>query len=169
MPKIVINNIAELKILQSKLRALKNVFPQLQKQALQKTSNEDILEDIHQEMRANDVSEKIIDATFVGRTEIFGNISRTHFISNYVSETGFDVSNAREEGTTQPNPIRPKREGGSLKIPIPGGGEIFRKLSRPNGMPRLLIIERTLKKAENTALAGYRDNLASAISKFLGV
>lgn len=168
MVRLVINSIAELRVLQAKINALKNTFPALQKQAIDKTANEDLLEEIHDQMGAHDFSPKIINATFVGRTEISGNRATTHIISNYVSDTGFDVSRAREEGTTQPNPIRPKRPGGSLKIPVLGLGEIFRKLSRPTGIPRLLIIERTIRKKQNELSLNYKDNLAQLVSRFLG-
>lgn len=168
MVKIVINSVAELKIFQSKIRALKNTLPQLQKIAFEKSNNDILLNAIKTEMSANDFSDKIINTTFIGKIEQNEGKLKAHVISEFQSDTGFDVANAREEGTTQPNPIRPKSPDGALKIPVGEGGFIFRKSSRPSGMPRLLIIERNIKKFKNLVTDNYNSNLADAISKFLG-
>lgn len=168
MPTIVITSKSQLRRLQSKLKILKKTLPTLQKLAMEKTANQDVLNEIHQKMRQNDFSEKIIDATFVGKTEVIGKLLRTHFISNYVSDSGFDVSNAREEGT-QDHLVRPKRPDGVLRWTAKTGEPIFRKFSRPKGIERLLIIENTIKQAENDTLINYQNNLSSSVSKFLGV
>ena len=168
MAKIVVTSKAQLEALRTKFKILKKALPTLQKLALEKTANQDVLNDIHQQMRQNEFSEKIIDATFVGKTEVIGKLLRTHFISNYVSDTGFDVSNAREEGT-QDHLVRPKRPDGVLRWTAKTGEPIYRKFSRPKGIERLLIIENTIKKAENDTITNYQNNLASSASKFLGV
>ena len=78
MARIVIKTVAELKQFQARLKMLAGIFATLQKQAVDKISNEMVLEEIHTRMRLNDFSPKIIDATFVGRTDIVGNFAVTH-------------------------------------------------------------------------------------------
>ena len=56
MPKIIIRNTYDLKIVQAKLKSLKNTLPELQKIALEKLVNDVLLESIQTEMAANDVS-----------------------------------------------------------------------------------------------------------------
>ena len=168
MAKLVITSKAQLRTFQTKLKILRKSLPTLQKLALEKTANQDVLNEIHQKMRQNEFSEKIIDATFVGKTEVFGRLLRTHFISNYVADNGFDVSNAREEGT-QDQLVMPKKPDGVLRWTAKTGEPIYRKFSRPKGMERLLIIENTIKEAENDTIQNYQNNLASSVSKFLGV
>lgn len=168
MSTVVINSVAELKIFQSKLRALKNTLPQLQKIAFEKSLNEILLDNIKTEMSQEDFSDKIIDGTFIGKIQEIDGKLIGHVISDFQADNGFDVANAREEGTRQPNPITPKNPDGALRIPLPGGGFAFRKFSRPEGMPRLLIIERNIAKLQNMVLQNYQANLAAAISNFLG-
>lgn len=171
MARIVITSTAQLKLFQSKIKILKNVLPTLQKQAVDKIANEQILEDIHARMRNNNFSEKIIDATFVGKTQRIGkSILRTHFISNYVaSKNGFDVSKAREEGTADNVTRRPKRPDGALRIPLPNGGFIFRKFATPKGIERLQIIKKTVNRAQNDSVRNIQESLNSIYSKILGV
>jgi len=171
MARIVITSTAQLKVFQSKIRILKNVLPTLQKQAIDKVANESVLEEIHNKMRQNNFSEKIIDATFVGKTEIIGKSKlRTHFISNYVDpKTGFDVSRAREFGTADNVTRRPKRPDGALRIPLPNGEFIFRKSATPKGIERLQIIKKTVTKAQNESVLKIQSNLSSIYSKILGV
>ncbi len=168
MAKIIINSTAELKAFQQKIKILKNILPTLQKQAMEKTANEDVLEEIKQKMSQENFSEKIIDATFVGKTDVIGSKFRTHFISNYVADNGFDVSKGREEGT-RTHIVRPKNPEGFLKWPGKSGKPIFGKKSRPQGIERLLIIEKTLKEAKNDTIINYQNNLSNFVSKFLGV
>lgn len=171
MARITITSTAQLRAFQAKLKILKNVMPTLQRQAVDNVANRKALEEIHQQMRQNNFSEKIIDSTFVGKTEKIGNsILRTHFISNYVDpETGFDVSKAREEGTANNVTRRPKKPDGALRIPLPDGNVIFRKSATPMGMERLLIMKKTVTKAQNEALSEIGSNLSSLYSKILGV
>lgn len=169
MPTIVIKSVAELRQLQRKFRVLRNIFDTVQRLAVDRIANEVVLEEIHARMRQNNFSDKIIDATFVGKTDIVGESSVTHFISNYEADTGFDVSNAREEGTFHPNPTVPKKPGGTLRWEGAGGEIIFRKKSHPKGIERLLIIERTLKANEVKAAEAIGGEISEFAGKFLGV
>lgn len=169
MVRLVINSLSQLKVFQKKIQILKKTLPTLQKQALEKVANEDVLEEIHSKMRLNNFSEKIIDATFVGKTQQMGSILRTHFISNYVDpKSGFDVSKGREEGTAD-HTIRAKKPDGSLRWTAKGGAPLFRKFARVKGIERLLIIEKTVIKAQNQAVTNFQNNLSSIYSKILGV
>ncbi len=167
MVKIVINSITELKTFQQKIKILKNTLPTLQKQAIQKTADTDVLKKIKQKMKQENFSKKIIDATFVGKTEQIGTLLRTHIISNYTADNGFDVSKAREEGTSD-HLVLPKKKDGELKWIGGGGKPFFRKFSRPKGIQRLLIIENTIKREQNNILRNYQNNMATFVSKFLG-
>jgi len=167
MARIVIHSLQELSLLQAKFRALKGIFPTVQQNAINEVA-EEILDDIHTDMAKEEFSEKIIDATFVGRTDDFGDFKRVHFISNYVSDNGFDVSNAREEGTNHPNPTFPKKPGGVLRWIAKSGEVIFRKKSHPKGIERLLIIERTLQKNQTTINEKIGANIADSARRVLG-
>lgn len=167
MTRIIINNISDIKRLQVKLRALQAVLPRLQDTAT-KNAADDILDEIHTKMKQNNFSEKIINATFVGKLEKFGDTLRQHFISDYESENGFDVSKAREEGTPTHN-VFPKKKGGVLRWVAKTGNIVYRKRSRPKGIERLLIIEKTLKKNTESFKNKYSDNLAKSVKQVLGV
>ena len=119
-------------------------------------------------MAANDISQKIIEKTFISKITKTANRLKLHVITNYTAENGFDVANAREEGTVHQNTIKPRKNDGALKIPISGGDFIFRKSTRRSGMARLLIIERNIKKLKNTIKEYYQENVAASVSKFLG-
>lgn len=168
MPRVVIKTVAELKQLQSKFRSLAVTLPKIQTAVMNDVANDEVLEVIHRKMRANDFSPKIIDSTFVGPTELSSGKLRTHFISDYESDTGFDVSEAREEGTRD-HLVKPKKIGGTLRWFAETGEPIFRKKSFPKGIERLLIIERTIKQFENRSLSLFQDKLAEKIKNLLGV
>lgn len=167
MARIVIHSLQELSLLQAKFRALKGIFPTVQQNAIDDVAQE-ILDDIHTDMAKEEFSEKIIDATFVGRTDDFGDFKRVHFISNYVSDDGFPVSEGREEGTA-PGPERTPKQAESLKWKAQYNQPIFRKTSRPDGMPRLLIIERNLRENAATASEQVKEKIAETMQKLLGV
>jgi hypothetical protein len=119
-------------------------------------------------MRLNDFSEKIIDATFVGPIISTPNKIQIHYISNYEADTGFDVSDAREEGTRD-HFIRPKKPGGSLRWETADGSIAFSKGHQVSGIERLLIIEKTIKENEAQVITEYGQSLADNASKVLGV
>ena len=168
MVKIIINNTNDISRLQVRLRALKAVLPRLQ-QGASKDAAADILDDIHTKMRQNNFSEKIIDATNIGKFEHIGNKIRQHFISDFVAPDGFDVSKGREEGTASGITRRPKKEGGVLRWIAKTGEVIYRKKSTPKGIERLLIIEKTTKEKKLEFTNQYSANLATSAKKVLGV
>lgn len=168
MARIIINNVQDLQKFQSKLRILNAVLPTIQKNAV-KNASDDVLKEIKIQMKQENFSKKIIDATFLGKIDRAGSILKQHFISNYVASTGFDVSNAREEGTTHPNPTVPKKIGGVLRWIEKTGDVLFRKKSHPKGIERLLIIERTLEKNQTTINEKISENIADSARRILGV
>ncbi len=168
MVRIIINNVNDLQKLQSKVKILKAILPTIQKNAV-KNASDDVLKEIKRKMKQEHFSKKIIDATFLGKIDKSGSIMKQHFISNYVTSTGFDVSDAREEGTTHPNPTFPKKPGGVLRWVGKAGDVIFRKKSHPKGIERLLIIEKTLKENQSTINEKIAENIADSAQRTLGV
>lgn len=172
MTKIIIRNVAQLKAFTNKLRMVSVVLPTLQRNALESASDETVLSDIHRDMMSNNFSEKIIDATFVGPIELLnsGKKARIHFISDYVDpKTGFDVSDAREHGTASGVKRRPKKPNGSLKIPLKTGGFIFRKSATPNGIERLLIIQKNINKNKQIFKESYDKKIVSTLSQLVKI
>ena len=100
-------------------------------------------------MAANDGTQKIIEKTFISRITTTANSLKRHVISTYTADNGCDVANATEEGAVHQNSIKPSKNDGTLKLPMSEGDFIFRKSARPSGMPRMLLIERNIKKLQN--------------------
>ena len=101
-------------------------MPELQKIAFEKSAYDVLLESTKTEMAANDVTQKIIEKTLISKITKNANRLKLHVISNYTADNGFDVANAREEGTVHHNSIKPRQNEGKLNIPITGGSFIFR-------------------------------------------
>lgn len=170
MVTITIRSITQLKSFNKKLKIVSAIFSTLQMKALESAADDTILSDIHSDMKSNNFSQKIIDATFVGPIQILDNGKKVqiHFISNYVDpKTGFDVSKGREEGTASGVTRRPKNPDGALKIPLPAGGFIFRKSSTPKGIERLLIIGKNINKNRQTFKDNYDNEIASTLGKMV--
>jgi hypothetical protein len=168
LARLVINSLAELKSFQNKIRTLAAAFPFIQTNAVLEVAQEDILEQMKKKMNLNNFSQKIIDATFVGPIVSTPDKIQIHYISNYEADTGFDVSNAREEGTRD-HFIRPKKKGGTLRWEGADGATHFSKGHEVSGIERLLIIEKTIKENEAQVITEYGQSLADNASKLLGV
>ena len=169
MPRIVVRNIQDLTLLQTRLNLLSRSLPNLQKIAIEKTAAAKVLQEIKQRMRTNQFSRKIIDGTEIGPIDIVGGgkKAQVHFISDYESESGFDVANAREEGTSD-HVVLPKRPEGVLRWQTEDGKIILRKSARVRGIERLLIIERTIKQRAQQAASDYQSAFAKLVGPFLG-
>jgi len=167
MSRIVIRNIAQLKAFNKKLKTVSTILPALQTTALENASADIVLNDIHRDMRANRFSNKIIDATFVGNIESSKNGAKIHFISDYESDSGFDVSEGREEGTQDNVTRRPRNPNGALRIPLPNGKVIFRKSSTPKGIERLLIIENNIRRNKKLFQEKYGEQISSTINEMV--
>jgi len=158
MTRKVIKTLAELKAFRNKIRSLRGSIARTTKINIERAADEAVLTDIHHTMEQNNFSKKIIDATNVGNIEMIQNNLKVHFISDYVSDDGFDVSKAREEGTTHPNPTFPVEKKSLSFIDTRTGKRIFRKKSHPSGIQRLLIIERTINRNQQK----FKDSLDRA-------
>lgn len=167
MSRIVIRNIAQLKAFNKKLKTISTILPTLQTTALENASADIVLNGIHRDMRANRFSNKIIDATFVGDIQSSNNGAKIHFISDYESDSGFDVSNAREEGTANNVTRRVKNPKSALPIPLPNGKVIFRKSATPKGIERLLIIENNIRRNKKLFEEKYGEQISSAINEMV--
>lgn len=166
MAKIVITNINQLRNLANKFRAVSKTLPTLQRNSLEAAATEIILKSIHTDMETNEFSPKIIEKTRVGPIQVLdgGKKARIHFISDYVSDSGFDVSEGREEGTRDHDVIAPP--GKWLRFIDPETNKpVYRKKTHPSGIQRLLIIETNILKGEQKFLDNYSNNVTSAIAQ----
>ena len=168
MVQIVIRTISDIEKLNKKLKSVKIALPTLRKFALNRTADETVLTAIHRDMESNNFSKKIIDRTFVGESEITNNGKKiaVHFISDYVSDDGYDVSKGREEGTTD-HDVFPKKPGGWLTWIDKTGKRIFRRHSHPSGIKRLLIIERNINSNQEKFKDSYAKEISSKLEQVL--
>jgi len=169
LTKIIIRNVAQLKAFTQKLRAVAATIPTLQIQALERAADDAVLTDIHRDMETNQFSKKIIDRTFVGPIKLLNNgeRARIHFISEYVSDSGFDVSKAREEGTRD-HDVFPKKPGGWLSyIDQTTGKRVFRRHTHPSGIKRLLLIETNIAKNKQSFRNSYENQIISSLNQAL--
>lgn len=170
MVKIKISSVSELKNLTKKMEALQRTLPFIQKIALEKAADETLLTEIHRQMETEGISKKIIETTYVGDTEIIdGSVARVHIISDYVPDNGFDVGEGREEGTKD-HMIRPVKKKALFWIDKNTGKKRFDPIGHiVSGLPRLLIVERTLLKNKSKFADAYFENISAAYSQALGV
>ncbi len=171
MTRIVIRTVAELKAFNKKLRSLVTTLPTIRQFAIERAADEAILTSIHNDMENNDFSKKIIDRTFVGPIQVTdkGRKITVHFISDFVSDDGFDVSKGREEGTTD-HDVFPKKPDGWLTYIDPDTGKrVFRRHTHPSGIERLLIIENNINSGEQKFKDSYEKQITSNINQVLSV
>lgn len=169
MPKIVIRTISDIKKLNKKLKSVIVTLPTIRKFALERAADEAVLTAIHRDMETNNFSKKIIDSTFVGQVDVTDNGKKiiVHFISDYISDDGFDVSNAREEGTRD-HDVFPKKPGGWLTYIDPNTGKrVFRKHTHPSGIKRLLIIENNINSNKQKFIDSYAKEISSKLEQVL--
>ncbi len=167
MPRIVISSVSDIRKLQQKFRGIATTLPTLQKVALERAADETILSDIHGDMETNKFDKKIIEHTNVGEITISDRSAQIPFISDYVSDTGFDVSKGREEGTDDHDVI-PKDPNGWLSyIDETTGKRVFRKKTHPSGIKRLLIIKTNVIKGKQRFMDAYKNNISSSLSQVL--
>ena len=167
MAKIVIRTLSELKAFNQKLKILSaNIIP-LQRKALERAADEAVLTGIHTDMETNDFSKKIIDKTFVGPIEQTPKGAKIHFISEYVSDSGFDVSDAREEGTRDHDVFTKNPNGWLSYVDYNTGKRVFRKHTHPSGIKRLLLIETNIKKNEQAFQDSYEKQIAASLNQMV--
>lgn len=115
-------------------------YPRFIKEVATKIVEEEILKPIHQEMKVWNYSQKIIDSTTIENLVVDDEgFVQFEIVSDYESESGFDVSLAREEGTRKHwvAPITKK----ALSW-LAGFVRLFSKGHYVGGIPKSNIIER---------------------------
>jgi len=170
MVKIKVTTVSELRQLIKKFEALKRMMPTIKKNALARAADEALLTDIHREMEAAGISKKIIETTYVGPIEVIdGKVARVHIISDYVPDNGFDVGEAREEGTDD-HKIKPLpgNKTGKVWWVDPRTGKLLNSPGHMvSGLPRLLIVEKTLLRNSGKFADAYFNNIGAAYSQAL--
>lgn len=167
MVKIVIKSVADIEAFNRKLKTLISILPSMREFAINRAADEAVLTSIHRDMENNNFSKKIIDRTYVGSSEVTNNGQKitVHFISDYISDSGFDVSVGREEGTTD-HDVFPKNPNGWLTYIDPNTGKrIFRKHTHPSGIDRLLIIESNINSNKESFKESYSKEISSQINQ----
>ena len=134
----------------TKLAQIEMQYPQFLASALTTIINQEIVDAIHDKMRSQGISRKIIDTTFLSTTvQKSTNDIRFKIISNFVSETGFPVAQIIEHGrraytikAPEPTADRPNPH---LKF-IKNGNTIFAKKVDIPELPARKIIQSTINK-----------------------
>jgi len=130
-------------------------YPQFIQSIAPKIADEEILNPIKSRMRDFGYSQKIIDSTRIENLQI-SNLGQIEFdvVSDYKSELGFDVAEAREKGTSRHfiKPINAK----ALSFIVGGFIRGFSKGHWVKGITASNVIEKTV--AEFTPIAQIKLN-----------
>lgn len=106
----------------------------------EKIAQEEFIIPIKQKMMEKNYSQKIINGTEIKDVTVDGSgFVQVSIISEYVTETGFDVAKAREEGTRD-HLVRPRDPNGVLRFVLKTGEVLFRKFARVKGIESSHII-----------------------------
>lgn len=145
--------IEDIKQYSVKLQTIKMQLPAFAMITVKQLGMEIILNAIHKRMKSAGFSQKIINGTKLDRIEIISNsIARLFFVSEYFSETGYDVALGREKGSD----THKVTAGEGKTIPIPtSSGIIFRKSANPSGVEALHIVGKTVKEFSSTLQKEY--------------
>jgi len=116
-------------------------YPRFIKGIAEKIVDDEILKPIHREMKLWDYSQKIIDSTTIKNLFVDDQgFVQFDIVSDYKSDSGFDVSKAREEGTTKHE--LPKVLGRTYSWIVGGFIRAFSKGHYVSGIPKSNIIKR---------------------------
>ena len=137
---------------------LKVQYPRFLREEARKIAEETILKPLHSRMRAFGYSEKIINGTTIENITIGGN-GTMYFdvVSDYDSESGFDVAKAREEGTADHD--LPKVQGRIYSWIAGGFVRAFSRGHRVSGITATNVVSKTVH--EMTPIAQARLNEAT--------
>ena len=145
--KLKVDSTKDVKQLRRNIAIVQLQLPQFQAITVRKLANQIFVDPIHNRMRANGISEKIINGTYLDNIEILSAKKvRLFFRSEYFSEAGFDVALAREKGTDIGSGGRHKvapTKKKALKF-IQVGNVKFSKGHEVDGLPALHTIENTI-------------------------
>ena len=119
-------------------------YPRFIEQIAQKIIYEEILNPIKTAMSSFGYSQKIIDGTTIEQLFVNDNgFIQFDVVSDYTSESGFDVAKAREEGTRR-HFIKPKNAKALVWI-VGGFVKAFSKGHWVKGITKSNIIEKTIQ------------------------
>ena len=138
--KLVATNKDDLKKISSRSQAVLVQYQQFKMDTLFRLAESIVLKKIHDKMRQFDYDEKIILGTIVTQVQLrSARSARIFFRSHYISDTGFDVAKAREEGTEDHD--LPKVEGRTYHWKTPSGSNAFSKGHRVKGIVQSNIMK----------------------------
>ncbi len=120
-------------------------YPRFVQEKVEKIIHDEMLLPIHKAMRSFNYSEKIIKGTTIENINISDQgYVQFDIISDYKSESGFDVAKAREKGTKR-HFIKPLALGGVLRWIVGGFVAGFSKGHWVKGITRSNIIAKTVE------------------------
>ena len=120
-------------------------YPRFVQENAKKIINEEMLLPIHKAMRGFNYSEKIIKGTTIENINISDQgYVQFDVVSDYKSESGFDVAKAREKGTKR-HFIKPLVLGGVLRWIVGGFVVGFSKGHWVKGITRSNVIQKTVE------------------------
>lgn len=160
---ITIRTANDARRLRQNIQILKMQLPGFQEFTLRQLADE-LLQRIHSRMRNVRFSYKVINGTKIGKIEQLGiNKFRIHVISEYWTDTRFDVAVARERGTDIGKGgrhfVKPKNVK-ALKFPYKSI-TAFSKGHWVKGIPALRIIKRTIREFKSMLVMKYQKMLKS--------
>lgn len=129
-----------------KLTRFNHLYKDFLKTKVEQLTKQLIINPIVEEMKLNDVSQKIWEKVEIGHIIINDDGILINIKNEYWNDDGsFDIALAREKGT-EDHFIRPrKKQALSWKQ---GGKRVFSGGHKVSGLPKLSIIENTIEKGE---------------------
>lgn len=161
-----IHNTLELRQFAQKLKIASGTLPTLQNYAAERAADQTVLKKIHSDMKSADFNKKIIEHTYIGPIKILFGGKRIiiPIISDYVSDSGFDVSKGREEGTKD-HDVYPVKKLFLRYIDPITRKYVFRKKTHPSGIKRLLIIKNNVEKDITETTEAYKKEISRTITQ----
>jgi len=125
------------------------------RQTLTTLVNQTMIDEMHSQMRNANYSSKIIEKTLLERIDFLPNgEAEIHIKSDFISESGFDVSEAREKGTKR---HKIELKGGTSPVGPPfalsffiNGQRVFSKGHFVKGIKASHIIENIIQQNTRT-------------------
>lgn len=169
---LTFETIEDIKNFHTNLQSIKLQMLEFQAQTV-RNLGEGVIDRIHQKMRSQGFSEKIIDGTRLDSIEIISEKRvRLIFISEYFSQIGFDVALGREEGT-EDHFIEPLSVGSPFidkPEALHGGNKwpFFSKGHWVDGILPLYIVRDTVKEMTPSFQDEYNRQLTNWLAENLG-
>jgi hypothetical protein len=132
----------EVRDYKTKLAHITNNMDDFLIQAMKEHMNKIIIDEIQRRMEVENFSPKIIQNTYLKEVSITGERVRAKVVSEYTSESGFDVAVAREKGTKDHMIVPTSANALSW---IFQGVRMFSKGHMVSGLKSLNIVRNTIK------------------------